>query len=74
MLAEYRGHRVLTTQLYIRGDKSNEGDFSLQEIPTAAERELVLVDYVPNPASPAGELLAHKDIIVGLTPEDPETD
>lgn len=71
LLVRHRGKRLLTTQLYVRGDESNAEDFILNDIPTLAERDSVLIDFAPMPNSDVGELVAHADIFVGLTPDEP---
>ncbi len=42
-----RGFRELTTQVYFKGDALNKGDRILQDL-TAAEREIVIVDFQKN--------------------------
>ena len=62
--------RLLTTQLYVQGEKRNDRDFLLTRIKNKKARETILLDYVPLKGSKTGELEAHCDIIVGLTPPD----
>ena len=62
--------RLLTTQLYIKGDPHNEKDSLFKEAKTKAERKSIVADFKPIPNSKAGELSAHWDVVVGLTPED----
>lgn len=66
------GKRLLTTQLYIKGHPQNEKDGVFRQIDGAKARESVLVDFVPFEDSKIGELKAKFDVVVGLTPEDPE--
>ncbi len=62
--------RLLTTQLYIKGEKLNARDFALSRVKDKKARESILIDYVPLRGSKTGELQANCDIIVGLTPPD----
>jgi protocatechuate 3,4-dioxygenase beta subunit len=64
------GKELLTTQLFINGHPQNKGDGVFRGIRDAVERELVLVDFRPVKESKIGELSAHFDIVVGLTPTD----
>lgn len=66
--------RLLTTQLYIQGEKRNEQDGIYRSIPEGKPRELVTLAFQPLEGSTIGELEAKADIIVGLTPEDPPRD
>lgn len=68
------GKRLLTTQMYIKGHPMNEQDFIFQHIQGKAARGAVLVDFKPIKGSPAGELEAHFDIVIGTTREDPSQD
>ena len=62
--------RLLTTQLYVKGDPENERDGVLRGVRDRAARESVLVDFKPMADSRAGELAARFDIVVGHTPEE----
>lgn len=62
---------LLTTQLFINGHPGNARDGIFRGIGDPFRRELVLADFNPLPHSRVGELAAHFDIVVGLTPEDP---
>jgi protocatechuate 3,4-dioxygenase beta subunit len=62
------GKELLTTQCYIKGEKSNDRDMILRGIRDAKARETVLVDFVPMKESKAGELTAQFDIVLGVTP------
>jgi protocatechuate 3,4-dioxygenase, beta subunit len=64
------GQELLTTQLFVNGHPQNRTDGVLRGIRDPLERELVLVDFQPIKESKVGELSAHFDIVVGLTPED----
>jgi protocatechuate 3,4-dioxygenase beta subunit len=66
-------NRLLTTQLYDRAEKeSNEKDFLFKRIEGATARETLLMDFHAVENSKIGEFAVERDIIVGLTPEDPE--
>ncbi len=62
--------RLLTTQLYVKGDPQNDRDGVLRGVRDRAARESVLVDFTPLPDSRIGELAARFDIVVGSTPEE----
>jgi protocatechuate 3,4-dioxygenase beta subunit len=61
---------LLTTQLFVNGHPQNTSDGVFRGIRDPLERELVLVDFKPVAGSRVGELSAHFDIVVGLTPDD----
>jgi protocatechuate 3,4-dioxygenase beta subunit len=63
------GKELLTTQCYIKGFQQNEKDFVWREIADPKARESVTVDFAPIKGAKAGELAAHFDIVLGLTPE-----
>lgn len=67
---EKSGKRVLTTQLYIRGDERNERDGLFREAKSEKARETLLVDFNPLKGSKTGELTANWDIVLGLTPNE----
>jgi len=64
------GKRMLTTQLYVKGDPQNEKDFLYREAKTAQQKATIVTDFKPIPNSKIGELAAHWDIVIGKTPED----
>jgi len=64
------GRELLTTQIFINGHPQNRTDMVLRGIRDPLDRELVLVDFKPIPASKLGELAARFDIIVGVTPQE----
>jgi len=66
------GHRVLTTQLLIKGHPQNDKDMVFRGVRDPKLRELLLVDFVPLPDSKIGELSAKFDLVLGATPADPE--
>jgi protocatechuate 3,4-dioxygenase, beta subunit len=61
--------RLLTTQIYIKGEPLNEKDGILQSIRDPKVRASIIVDFAPLKGSKTGELEAHFDITVGMTPE-----
>jgi protocatechuate 3,4-dioxygenase beta subunit len=63
--------RLLTTQLYVGGDKRVETDGLVRQIPEKLRR-LLLVDFQPLEGSRTGELTATFNIVLGATPEDPD--
>ncbi len=64
------GERILTTQLYIKGDPRNEKDFLFREAKTAEAKATLVTEFKPIPDSKAGELAANWDVVLGLTPQD----
>ncbi|WP_153558688.1 dioxygenase family protein [Roseimaritima sediminicola] len=60
------GHRVLTTQLYVKDHPNNARDGILQRI-DAKSRETVLKEFRPLPKSKLGELAVEFDIVLGGT-------
>ncbi len=74
-MAVYHGSgRVLTTQCYIHGESQNERDGVLRRSigDNPAALALLTAKFEPLPNSRTGELVARHDLVVGLTPEDPE--
>jgi len=63
------GKELLTTQCYIKGFPQNEKDFVWREIGDAKAQDAVSVDFAPMKGAHAGELAAHFDIVLGVTPE-----
>ncbi|MDC0937023.1 protocatechuate 3,4-dioxygenase [Pirellulales bacterium] len=64
------GRRILTTQMYVKGEPLNEKDGLLQRISDDAARNSVIIDFKPLEGSKLGEHVANFDIVVGRTPED----
>lgn len=62
--------RLLTTQLYVKGEPLNESDSVLEKVKDPKAREAIIVDFKPVPRSKIGELSAEFDIVLGKTPED----
>jgi protocatechuate 3,4-dioxygenase beta subunit len=68
------GKELLTTQIFVNGERLNKTDFVFTDLRDPLERELVLVDFKPMKESKIGELSARFDIVAGLTPADPAED
>ena len=66
--------RLLTTQIYTRGDERNKRDRILNSIKDAKARESLIAEYKPLPGSKTGELAVKFDVVIGKTPEDPKGD
>jgi protocatechuate 3,4-dioxygenase beta subunit len=66
------GKRMLTTQLYVKGDPQNEKDFLFREAKTPEAKATLVTDFTPIPQSKTGELVAKWDVVLGMTPEDPD--
>jgi len=66
------GERMLTTQLYVRGDPQNEQDFLYRQAENDKAKSTIVTDFVPVPGSKTGELMASWDGGLGMTPEDPD--
>ena len=62
------GKRMLTTQMYIKGEARNERDFIYRRL-NAKGREALTVEFNQLKDSKIGELAANLDILIGLTPE-----
>jgi len=62
------GKRVLTTQMYVKGEPRNQKDSILNALRDPKVRESIIVDFAPLKSSKSGELIARFDISVGLTP------
>lgn len=61
-----KGKRVLTTQLYDKGEqKRNDKDFLYKRLKTDQAKTSVTVDFSPVKDSKIGELSAHWDIVIG---------
>ena len=66
------GHRLLTTQLYVKDNPDNERDFIFRS--SRAARDRLSAAFEPLPDSEIGELTANFDIVIGETPEDRDRD
>jgi len=63
--------RLLTTQLFVKDDPGNARDGIYQAM--GDRKDAVTADFAPMKDSKIGELMAGFEIIVGDTPEEPET-
>jgi protocatechuate 3,4-dioxygenase beta subunit len=63
------GQKPWTTQLFIKGYPGNEQDGVWRRIGDENARESVTADFLPLKGSQIGELGAHFDIYLGVTPE-----
>lgn len=63
--------RLLTTQLYVAGDKRLAGDRLIREAPEDV-RKLLIVDFKPVEKSRTGELAATFNIVLGAIPNEDE--
>ena len=66
------GHRIFTTQLFVSGHPGNARDVLYRLLPDEAARKSVTVDFRPVERSRLGELSARFDIVLGVTPADPD--
>jgi protocatechuate 3,4-dioxygenase beta subunit len=64
-----KGKELLTTQCYIKGHPGNERDGIYKSIRDEKARASVTVDFAPMTGTNAGELAAHFDVVLGVTPE-----
>jgi protocatechuate 3,4-dioxygenase, beta subunit len=62
------GKELLTTQCYIKGHPGNDKDGIWKNIRDEKQRQAVTVEFVPLRGAKAGELAAHFDVVLGLTP------
>lgn len=66
------GQRILTTQLFVKGHPGNLRDGIFNEIRNRKALASLLGDFKPVPDSRIGELAVNFDIVLGLTPNDPD--
>lgn len=59
------GMARMTTQMYLRGEPGNEGDFVFRRIADPRARDSVLVELRPAPEIEAGALTGSFDIVLG---------
>lgn len=64
------GKRVLTTQLYVKGDPQNDKDVLYNRAKTAEAKATLVTDFTPLKGVDTGELQAKWDIVLGKTPAD----
>ncbi|MEX6502859.1 dioxygenase family protein [Pseudomonas zhanjiangensis] len=62
------GRPRFTTQCYIRGERSNQGDAILNSIADPRARERLIVPFVPSAGAAVDEQVARFTIVLGLTP------
>jgi protocatechuate 3,4-dioxygenase beta subunit len=63
------GKRVLTTQMYVKGEKRNERDGIYRSLRDEKQRDAITIEFKPLEESKLGELTATFDIVLGETPE-----
>ncbi len=68
------GKRMLTSQLYIKGEPQNERDSIYKSIKDPRALASITIPFTPIKESKIGELAAKFDIVIGQTPEDPSGD
>lgn len=61
------GHRILTTQLFVKGHEQNARDGVLRGIRDPLARESVMGNFKPLEDSKIGELTVNFDIVLGMT-------
>ena len=64
------GHRILTTQMLVKGHRLNKSDGLYKRIKDQAARDSLLVDFKALPDSKLGELEAKFDIVLGKTAQE----
>ncbi|MEJ7595107.1 MAG: protocatechuate 3,4-dioxygenase [Planctomycetaceae bacterium] len=62
--------RLLTTQLFVKGDAGNDRDEIYQSL--GDTKDAVTADFAAMPESKISELAAQFEIVVGQTPEEPD--
>lgn len=65
-----KGKELLTTQMYIKGEKLNLKDRLYNRIKTQKQKDNVTRAFVPIPGSKLNEVAVNFDIVVGHTPKD----
>lgn len=63
---------LLTTQLFIANHPQNARDGLVRSVGGIIERELLMVDFQRIPESRVGEYRANFDIVLGVTPPEPD--
>jgi len=63
-----KGKRMLTSQCYIKGDKRNAQDFLYKRMGKDGQK-LTTIEFASLKGASTGELAAHWDIVIGMTPE-----
>ena len=59
---------LLTTQMYVKGEKQNEKDFIYRSVKDAKARESITIAFEEVQDSKIGELSANFDVVLGVTP------
>jgi protocatechuate 3,4-dioxygenase beta subunit len=63
------GKHLLTTQLYVKDHKGNARDGIYNSVKDEKARASITMAFTALPGSKLGELQAHADLVVGLSPE-----
>ena len=64
------GHRVLTTQLFVKGHERDEQDGVVRQlVRSGRDFDSLYVDFEPIPGSKVGEVAATFDLVIGEGPE-----
>jgi protocatechuate 3,4-dioxygenase, beta subunit len=66
---EWKGKRVLTSQILIDGHEGNEADILYQRLKTDRAKSSVLAKFLPIEDTTTGECQARFDIVLGVMPE-----
>lgn len=64
------GHRILTTQMFIKGDTRNHNDGLIRRIKNQEARNTLMVDFTALPEAKIKTWQANFDIVLGKTVED----
>ena len=64
--------RMLTTQIYTKGDPRNKRDRILNSVTDPIARDMLIAEYKPLAGSKTGQLAVNFDVVIGATPEDPK--
>ena len=66
--------RMLTTQIYTKGDPRNKRDRILNSVTDTKARNMLIAEYKPLLGSKTGELAVDFNVVIGATAEDPNQD
>lgn len=69
-IVKHKNKKLLTSQLYVKGEKQNKTDGLLNRIKDPKQKASVIVDFKPIKDSKLGELAANFNIVLGHTPSD----
>ncbi len=64
------GHRVLTTQLFLKGHQGNENDGVIRSARRAGSIDSLFVEFKPVPGSKIGELATSFDLVIDGNPDE----